>query len=76
MASYVSLPFYFQQVLGRPYLEVGMLMGAWPVGTAIIAPLAGRLSDRYSAATLSGVGAATMVAGMLWLALLPSSVSN
>jgi len=49
MASYVSLPFYFQQVLGRPYLEVGLLMGAWPVGTAIIAPLAGRLSDRYSA---------------------------
>lgn len=76
MASYVSLPFYFQQVLGRPYLEVGMLMGAWPVGTAIIAPLAGRLSDRYSAATLSGIGAATMVAGMLWLALLPSTVSN
>ncbi|CAB3838183.1 MFS transporter [Achromobacter animicus] len=76
MASYVSLPFYFQQVLGRPYLEVGMLMGAWPVGTAIIAPLAGRLSDRYSAATLSGIGAATMVAGMLWLTLLPSTVSN
>ncbi|KOF53365.1 MFS transporter [Achromobacter sp. DMS1] len=76
MASYVSLPFYFQQVLGRPYLEVGMLMGAWPVGTAIIAPLAGRLSDRYSAATLSGVGAATMVAGMLWLAALPTDVSN
>ena len=45
MASYVSLP-YFQQVLGRPYLEVGMLMGAWPVGTALVAPLAGRLSDR------------------------------
>ncbi|WP_241083541.1 MFS transporter, partial [Achromobacter xylosoxidans] len=74
MASYVSLPFYFQQVLGRPYLEVGMLMGAWPVGTALIAPLAGRLSDRYSAATLSGVGAATMVIGMLWLAALPASV--
>ena len=52
MASYVSLPFYFQQVLGRPYLEVGMLMGAWPVGTALVAPLAGRLSDRYSPATM------------------------
>ncbi len=76
MASYVSLPFYFQQVLGRPYLEVGMLMGAWPVGTAIIAPLAGRLSDRYSAATLSGMGAAGMVVGMLWLAALPATVSN
>ena len=55
-----------QQVLGRPYLEVGMLMGAWPVGTALVAPLAGRLSDRYSPATMSGIGAATMVAGMLW----------
>lgn len=76
MASYVSLPFYFQQVLGRPYLEIGMLMGAWPVGTALIAPLAGRLSDRYSAATLSGVGAAAMMAGMLWLALLPVAVGN
>src|SRR5690606_18808592 len=48
MASFVSLPFYFQQVLGRSYLEVGMLMGAWPVGTAIVAPFAGRMSDRYS----------------------------
>ena len=76
MASYVSLPFYFQQVLGRPYLEVGMLMGAWPVGTALVAPLAGRLSDRYSPATMSGIGAATMVVGMLWLALLPTHVSN
>ena len=76
MASYVSLPFYFQQVLGRPYLEVGMLMGAWPVGTAIVAPLAGRMSDRYSAATLSGVGAATMMIGLATLAFLPLSASN
>ena len=76
MASYVSLPFYFQQVLGRPYLEVGMLMGAWPVGTAIVAPLAGRMSDRYSAATLSGVGAATMMIGLATLAFLPLSATN
>ena len=76
MASYVSLPFYFQQILGRSYLEVGMLMGAWPVGTAIVAPLAGRMSDRYSAATLSGVGAAAMVLGLGIMALLPLSVSN
>ncbi|MBO9354253.1 MFS transporter [Bordetella petrii] len=76
MASYVSLPFYFQQILGRSYLEVGMLMGAWPVGTAIVAPLAGRMSDRYSAATLSGVGAAAMVLGLGVMALLPLSVSN
>ena len=76
MASYVALPFYFQQALGRPYLEVGLLMGAWPVGTAIVAPLAGRMSDRYSAATLSGVGAAAMVLGLATLVCLPLTVSN
>jgi len=76
MASYVALPFYFQQVLGRPLLEVGLLMGAWPIGTALIAPVAGRLSDRYSPATLSGLGAGAMVLGLLWLTLLPASASN
>lgn len=76
MASFVSLPFYFQQILGRSYLEIGMLMGAWPVGTAIVAPVAGRMSDRYSAAILSGSGAAAMVVGLATLAFLPLNVSN
>ncbi|MFJ1300090.1 MFS transporter [Pseudomonadota bacterium AL_CKDN230030165-1A_HGKHYDSX7] len=76
MASYVALPFYFQQVLGRPHLEVGLLMAAWPVGTALVAPFAGRMSDRYSAAVLSGAGAAAMVIGMLWMTVLPISAGN
>lgn len=76
MASYVSLPFYFQQILGRSYLEVGMLMGAWPVGTGIVAPLAGRLSDRYSAATLSGTGAAVMAVGLIGLVAMPLDAPN
>jgi len=76
MAAYVSLPFYFQSVLGRPQLQVGMLLAAWPIGTAVIAPLAGRLSDRYSAASLSGIGATCMTVGLVWLAVLPHSASN
>jgi len=76
MASYVSLPFYFQGVMGRPYLEIGLLMGAWPFGTAMVATLAGRVSDKYSAAVLSGLGAATMVAGLVSLILLPHDASN
>ncbi|WP_454688078.1 MFS transporter [Achromobacter aloeverae] len=76
MASYVSLPFFFQSVLGRPQLQVGMLMAAWPIGTAVVAPLAGRLSDRFSAATLSGVGAAAMVLGLVAMTLLPHDVGN
>ncbi|WPL82645.1 MFS transporter [Bordetella hinzii] len=76
MSSYVSLPFYFEHVLGRPHLEVGLLMAAWPLGTGLIAPAAGFLSDRYSAAVLSGVGAGAMVLGLLWLVLSPLDASN
>ncbi|WP_186332111.1 MFS transporter [Bordetella genomosp. 13] len=76
MASYVTLPFYFQQVLGRPHLQVGLLMAAWPIGTALIAPVAGRISDRYSAAVLSGVGASGMVLGLAWLSALPLNAPN
>lgn len=76
MAAYVSLPFYFQTVMGRPYLQIGLLMAAWPLGTAMVATYAGRVSDRYSAAVLSGLGAATMVCGLLSLILLPPEVSN
>ncbi|MFC4277434.1 MFS transporter [Achromobacter aloeverae] len=76
MASYVALPFFFQSVLERPPLQVGMLMAAWPVGTAVVAPLAGRMSDRYSAATLSGIGAAVMVLGLVGMTLLPHDVGN
>ena len=74
--AYVALPFYFQHILNRPHIEVGMLMGAWPIGTASIALIAGKLSDRYSPALLSGIGASAIVVALLWLAALPATVSN
>lgn len=76
MSAYVSLPFYFQEVLHRPHLQVGLLIGAWPLGTVLVAPLVGRLSDRFSPALLSGIGATAMSAGLLWVALLPQTASN
>ena len=75
-AAYVALPFYFLNVLGRDELQLGMLMGAWPIGTAAIAVIAGRMTDRYSAALLSGLGAGVMTIALLWLALLPHGASN
>jgi len=76
MASFVALPFYFQQTLGRDHIATGLLMGAWPIGAALMAPMAGRLSDRYSAASLSAIGAGAMAAGLAWLVLLPAAASN
>lgn len=76
MAAFVSLPFYFQHVLGRNQIEVGFLMTAWPLFGAIMAPVAGRLADRYSAAVLSGIGAGTMVLGLVALILLPRDAGD
>ena len=44
--AYVSLPFYFQDVLGRSQVETGLLMTPWPLTVALVANLAGKLSDR------------------------------
>lgn len=76
MAAYVALPFYFQQVLHRPYLQLGVLMGAWPMGTALMAFVAGRVADKINVSLLAGGGAATMVVGMGVIMLLPESVPN
>ena len=62
--------------MGRPAIEVGLLMASWPVGTALVSTLAGRASDKYSAAALSGIGAGAMVAGLLALLLLPLGASR
>lgn len=71
MAAFVAFPFYFQQERGLDALTTGLLLSAWPLGAAIMAPPAGRLSDRYSAAVLAGIGAGTMAVGLAVLAALP-----
>ncbi|ATB34888.1 transporter [Cystobacter fuscus] len=76
MLAFVSLPFYFQNVLGRGQVETGLLMTPWPVAVAIMAPIAGRLADRFSAALLCGVGSVVMAAGLTLLALLPAHVAS
>jgi len=67
----VSLPFYFENVLHRSPIETGFLMTPWPFFVAAIAPLAGRLSDRYPPGALGAIGLAMLSAGMALLALMP-----
>lgn len=73
MLAYVAIPFYFQMVLGRSDVATGLLMTPWPVTTAIIAPIAGRLADRYPAGILGLVGLLVFGAGLALLALLPDA---
>jgi DHA2 family multidrug resistance protein-like MFS transporter len=69
--AFVSLPFTLQGAMGWNATATGLLMTPWPVATACMAPLAGRLSDRYSAGVLGGIGMAVFTAGLLLLAALP-----
>ena len=71
--AFVSLPFYFEDVLLRTQVETGFFMTPWPLVVAIMAPIAGRLSDRYPAGILGGIGLAILGSGMVLLATLPAS---
>jgi len=73
--AFVSLPFLFQQVLGYTQVETGFLITPWAVVVALVAPLAGGLSDRHPAGLLGGVGLAVLALGMLSMALLPADPS-
>ena len=71
--AFVSLPFYFESVLGRSPIETGFLMTPWPVMVGVMAPVAGRLSDRYSPGALGGIGLLILSAGLLALMRMPEA---
>jgi DHA2 family multidrug resistance protein-like MFS transporter len=71
--AFVSLPFYFEDVLLRSQVETGFFMTPWPFVVAIMAPIGGRLSDRYPAGILGGIGLALLGVGMALLAMLPAT---
>ncbi|MBV8601771.1 MAG: MFS transporter [Candidatus Eremiobacteraeota bacterium] len=71
----VSLPFFFQTVLGRTPFEAGLILTPWPLAVAAVAPFAGRLADRKPVWILATSGLAFMAAGCALLALLPPNPS-
>lgn len=72
MLAFVPLPFLLQGAMGRTQVEAGLLMTPWPVAVGVVAPLAGRLADRYPVGLLTGIGSAALAMGMAALALLPA----
>jgi len=73
--GFVALPFYFEDILQRSQVETGFLMTPWPLVVAIMAPIGGRLSDRFPAGLLGGLGLVMLGIGMALLATLPASPS-
>jgi DHA2 family multidrug resistance protein-like MFS transporter len=73
--AFVSLPFYFETTLGRSPIDTGFLMTPWAVLVGVMAPIAGRLSDRYSPGVLGGIGLAGLSLGLVTLLLMPAAPS-
>jgi DHA2 family multidrug resistance protein-like MFS transporter len=73
--AFVSLPFFFHHDLGRSQVEIGLLMTPWPVAVAIMAPIAGRMSDHYPAGMLGGFGLALLCIGLMLMTLMPAEPS-
>jgi len=71
MLALVSLPFLLQMQLHYSAVETGLLITPWPLAIAVAAPVAGRLSDKYPAGLLGGVGLFLFAMGLLSLAFLP-----
>jgi len=71
LIAFVALPFYFQYVSGLSPIQIGVLITPWPAALVVMAPIAGRLADRYPAGLLGGFGLAVMTLGLLLVLTLP-----
>ncbi|NMP28859.1 MFS transporter [Rahnella sp. SAP-1] len=76
MLAFVSLPFFLQNTLGLDAVSTGLLLTPWPLATMVMAPISGRLVERYHAGMLGGIGLAIFACGLYSLALLPTEPSH
>ncbi|MEG3135611.1 MFS transporter [Rouxiella sp. T17] len=75
MLAFVSLPFFLQNTLGLDAVSTGLLLTPWPLATMVMAPISGRLVERYHAGMLGGIGLVVFSLGLYSLALLPDHPS-
>lgn len=72
MLSYVALPFYLQHSLHMTPVLAGLYMMPWPAATIVVAPISGRLADRFKTAWLCAAGGGLLAAGLLIAGLCPT----
>ncbi len=69
--GWLFVPEYVVEELGAPVIVGGIVLAASPAAMALVAPVAGRWSDRYGAPTVATVGLLVQAIGLaagIWLA--------
>lgn len=72
----LALPFLLVSEMGRSASATGLLMTPWPLVIVVVAPLSGKLSDRFNAELVGAAGLALFSLGLVTLALLPAAASD
>lgn len=72
----LAMPFLLVSEMGRSASVTGLLMTPWPLVIVGVAPLSGRLADRYRSDVVGAAGLAVFSAGLVVLAMLPAQASN
>lgn len=73
--SIILLPFYLENILGLPTMQVGLLMGIIPLMLGITSPVSGALSDKISGRKITTVGLGIMLLGFLSASTLGSDTT-
>jgi DHA2 family multidrug resistance protein-like MFS transporter len=60
----LALPFLLVAEMGRSPSATGLLLTPWPLVIVIVAPLSGRLSDRYRSEVVGAIGLAVFSLGL------------
>lgn len=66
----ILMIFFFQVIWNKSPLEAGILLTPFALAMMVIAPVSGRLSDRYGSRELSSLGLAVSAVGLLGLTQL------
>ena len=72
----IGMPFYLMHGLGFSVARAGLLMTAFPAAIALMAPLSGRLADRFPPGLLGSAGLLAFTAGLIASALMPALPSD
>ncbi|HWH78324.1 MAG TPA: MFS transporter, partial [Candidatus Binatus sp.] len=61
----LAAPLYLQNVIGANALTAGFVLATLPLSTALASPISGRLADRFDAGTMTAIGMALILAGIV-----------